>query len=87
MDKRNRTKGQTMIYSTLHRQLKIEKHEPHKNTGINSGGKVSTPLVASSCYSCYKHCNKSWMRKWRDCDYNKRNTSVVIYDTEIFRNG
>ena len=37
MDKRNRTKGQTMIYSTLHRQLKIDKQEPHTNTGINSG--------------------------------------------------
>jgi hypothetical protein len=25
--------GQTMIYKTLHRKLKIEQHEPHKNGG------------------------------------------------------
>ena len=24
-----RTKGETMIYKTLHRELKIEQHEPH----------------------------------------------------------
>jgi len=24
-----RTKGQTTIYKTLHRKLKIEQHEPH----------------------------------------------------------
>jgi len=29
MTKRKRTKGQTMIYKTLHRKLKIEQHEPH----------------------------------------------------------
>jgi hypothetical protein len=28
--KRKRTKGQTMIYKTLHRKLKMEQHEPHK---------------------------------------------------------
>jgi len=29
MGKRKRTKGQTMIYKTLDRKLKIEQHEPH----------------------------------------------------------
>jgi len=29
MAKRKRTKGQTTIYKTLHRKLKIEQHEPH----------------------------------------------------------
>jgi len=28
MTKRKRTKGQTMIYKTLHRKLKIDQHEP-----------------------------------------------------------
>ena len=28
MAKRKRTKGQTMIYKTLHRKLRIERHEP-----------------------------------------------------------
>jgi len=27
------TIGQTMIYKTLHRKLKIERHQPHKTTG------------------------------------------------------
>ena len=26
----------------LHRNLKIEQHEPHKRTGVNSGPKVSS---------------------------------------------
>jgi hypothetical protein len=26
-----------MIYTTLYRKLKIEQHEPHKKTWINSG--------------------------------------------------
>jgi hypothetical protein len=29
MTKRKRTKEQTMMYKTLNRKLKIEKHEPH----------------------------------------------------------
>jgi hypothetical protein len=29
MAKRKRTKGQTTIYKTLHRNLKIKQHEPH----------------------------------------------------------
>jgi len=49
MAKRKRAKGQTMIYKTLHIQLKIEQHEPDLKPGVNSGapeGKaVPTPLV------------------------------------------
>jgi hypothetical protein len=30
MTKRKRTKGQTLIYKTVHRKIKIEKFEPHK---------------------------------------------------------
>jgi hypothetical protein len=38
MTKRKRTKGQTMIYKTLHRKLKIEQHEPHRvNSGASEG--------------------------------------------------
>jgi hypothetical protein len=29
MTKRKRTKGQTTIYKTLHRKLKIEQNDPH----------------------------------------------------------
>jgi len=29
MAKRKRTEGQTMIYKTLHRKLKINQHVPH----------------------------------------------------------
>ena len=37
MDKRKRTKRQTMIYKTQHRKLTIEQHEHHKQSGMNSG--------------------------------------------------
>ena len=32
MAKRKKTKGQTTIYKTLHRKLKIQQHEPRSNT-------------------------------------------------------
>jgi hypothetical protein len=40
MAKRKRTKGQTTSYKTLHRKLKIERHEPHKKAGVNFGAFV-----------------------------------------------
>jgi hypothetical protein len=30
-------KGQTTIYKTLHKKLKIEQHKPHLKPGVNSG--------------------------------------------------
>ena len=33
MDKRKRTKGQTTIYKTLHRKIKIEQHEIPQKPG------------------------------------------------------
>jgi hypothetical protein len=33
MEKRKRTKGQTTIYKTLHRKLKIEQHEIPQKPG------------------------------------------------------
>ena len=30
-DTKKKTKGQAMIYKTLHKQLKIQKHEPKQN--------------------------------------------------------
>ena len=50
MANRKRTKGKTTIYKTLHRKLKIEKHEPHSEPVVNSGAPegqvVHAPLVA-----------------------------------------
>ena len=37
MAKRKRTKGQTTIYETLHRKLKIEQHKPHEKPRLNPG--------------------------------------------------
>jgi len=31
-------KGQTMLYTLLHRKLKIEQHEPHCQPGMNNSG-------------------------------------------------
>ena len=31
-----------------------------------------------SCYSCCKLCERLWIRKWPDCDYDKWNISEVI---------
>ena len=46
MAKGKRTKGQTMIYKTLHRKQKIEQHEPHENLGrINVPEKGEQSLI------------------------------------------
>ena len=37
MTKRKMIKGQTMIYKTLDRKLKIDQREPHYKPGIHSG--------------------------------------------------
>jgi hypothetical protein len=34
-DKRNGTKGQTIIYRKLHRKQKIERHQPHRTPWSN----------------------------------------------------
>ena len=40
------TKGQTTLYKTLHKKLKIEQHEP-----TNTGGKLRySGRVSSSCF-------------------------------------
>ena len=41
------TEEQTTVYKTLHRRLKIEQHEPHKNADAPEGYAVPAPLVAS----------------------------------------
>jgi hypothetical protein len=40
MSKRNRTKGQTMIYITIHRKLKIEQYEPHEISSLPVGQNI-----------------------------------------------
>ena len=42
-----RTKGQTMIYKTLHRKLKIEQHKPTK-----TGGFLRCPLFVRESSPC-----------------------------------
>jgi len=45
MAKGKMTKGQTMIYKTLQRKLKIEQHEPAKPVGSPEGKTVPVSLV------------------------------------------
>ena len=78
MIKGNRTKGQTMIYRTLHRKLKIKYQEPRGWTHMLMG-------VSSSCSICelvvlllLQTRDMSWIKKGSDCDYDKRNISVVV---------
>jgi hypothetical protein len=69
MDKRKRTKGQTKIYKTLHRKLKIEQHESHLSSGMNLGtpeGKdVPAPHVGRNYCNAHQHessrCHKKMM--------------------------
>jgi hypothetical protein len=49
MSKRKGTTGQTTIYKTLHKKLKIEQYKAHQKSGVISGGPtewaVPAPLV------------------------------------------
>ena len=56
MTKIKGTNGQTTIYKTLHRKLKLEQHEPIKNQGWKQFQLHMYP-------SSYELCNKSWIRK------------------------
>ena len=53
MTKRKGTKGQTTIYKTLHRKLKIEQHEPHWKPGMNSGAPEGWAVPAQYGYPSY----------------------------------
>jgi len=47
-----REKGQTMIYKTLHRKLKIEQYGPHQKPRVPLNGKpFLLPMWHPSCYS------------------------------------
>ena len=87
MVKRERTKRKTRGHKTLHRKLKINTHKPYRN--IMCSGRVSSSCSTNDtlpvCYSCHKSgkTSSTCMRKEPDCDYDKRNISVVICDTDI----
>jgi hypothetical protein len=87
--KEKNTKEQTMIYKTLHRKVKIEQQEFPLKTGgefdqvLRNQKQFLLHLWHPSCHSSYKYGDKSWMKKGPNCDYDKRNISVVICETDI----
>ena len=50
---------------------------------LRTGGQFLFHLGHLLCYCCYKSGDKSWNRKGLDCNYDKRNIFVVMYDTYI----
>jgi hypothetical protein len=76
MAKRKRTKGQTMIYKTQHRKLKIEQYDPGK---LRCTGKVSSyKLVTTPAIS----------HEWGDARIviTTKETYPSSFMTQIFRN-
>jgi len=65
------SKRQTMVHKKLHRNLKIEQHEAHYNIRVNSD------VTVVSSFPSTKVTNKG------RADYDTRNISVVIGDTNI----
>ena len=51
------------------------------NPAKNRSELRSSENVSSSCIT--KYGDKSWLKKRRDWDYDKRNISVVICDTKM----
>ena len=75
-------KGQTMIYKTLHRKL------APLNTGgeLMCFGRLSSSCLTSDTRRVTLVTNpviNYWLGKGSEYDYNKRNISVVICDTDI----
>jgi hypothetical protein len=73
-----------MISNTLHR--KVEQHQPYSNRGCSAALEreaVPTPHVNLTVLLFLHICDKSWMKKEPDFDYDKRNIYVVICDTDI----
>jgi len=80
MAKRKRTKGQTMVYKTQHKILKIERHEPTNIRGLTLLLRKRKQFLFHMLHpSCYSWSNpvisQSWSRNGPDCDYDKRNIS------------
>ena len=71
--------------NTLHRKQKIEEREPQSKLRVNSGHAeewaVLAPRVAPVMLLLFQ--TRSRMIKGSGIDYDKRNISVVIYDTDI----
>ena len=71
MTKRKRTKGQTIIYKTLHRKQKIEQRKPHQKPGVHwdaPGGKaVPAPHVAPILFPWIVLCLQENPFKERIC--------------------
>ena len=53
-----------------------------KNSCVPEGLVILLHMWHPSCYACYKPGDKSQMKKRPDCDYEKRNISVIICDTD-----
>ena len=79
-----------MIYKTLHRKLKIEQHEPHKNGGEFK----SSRRVNSSCSTrgtrritlvTYPMTSHEWGMTGMWCSTN--GTYPWSFETQVFRSG
>jgi len=83
--KDNRTNN--YMQNTTQKTKDLVTPTPLKTGGeLGYSGKISSFCSTCStrrCYSSYKPGDKSWMRKGPNCDCDKRNISVVVFDTDI----
>ena len=84
MVKRKRTKGQTMIYKTLHRKLQIEQHESHKNV-VPEGLSASGINVREYRWGTSRMKNQKTQRKLSTRHRTETN-KTKIHNTEHFTN-
>jgi hypothetical protein len=72
-----------MIYKIIQKTKDRATWTPIKTGVLRKGKQFLLHILHLLRYSCYKPCDKFWMRKGSDCDYDKRNIFMVICDTEI----
>ena len=72
MDKRTNNDGQNSTQTTKSRTLVLRK-----------GKQFLFHMCHPSCYSFYEAGDKPWKQKGLDCDYDKRNITVVICDSDF----
>ena len=92
MPKIKKTKEQTMIYRVIHRTLKTEPKEPHKNTGLgwrakcrcserlnSSWGAVLLPLLQTPWWVMHEQRIALWLQQFLNLIFIKKIISLRLH--------
>jgi hypothetical protein len=86
-DRQNNGRSNNGRQNTTEKTKNLATGTPLKNLGwtlvLWKGKQFLFHMWHTSCYSFYEAGDRPWTQKGPDCDYDKRNITVVICDTDI----